>query len=575
MRAVTGFVRQGVASELLPWLRLLGRRRRRLALGALLMASTVAAAIGLLALSGWFITATALTGALLAAGLSVGLDVYIPGGGIRFFAVARTVSRYCERLYNHDTVLRLLADLRGGLFLVLARLDAQVLSKHRASEWLSRLTADIDTLDSLYLRLLAPPLVASLALLGVAVLIGTFAPGVGGAVGVSLVLLQVWLVFGHSRLGMAASQRRVVSLDRLRGRLIEHLQGLAELRAFGALSAHRKKIDQEETELYRGQRYLGRLVAVGNALVGVGVSLTMLVALWLASLIYQAGAISGPLMVMIPLAVLALAEAFGGLPMAFTQLGATRAAAQRLNAMGRSRSVVIDPSAPTPLASETAELRLEAVTLRYPGALSPALDGVSLTLERGERGALLGASGAGKSSVALLASRLVDPDEGRVTLGGIDLRDVALDELRSRICYLTQASELFHDSIAANLRLANPDAEDAELWDALRMVELDAWAHQLPRQLDTLVGEGGRQLSGGQARRLALARVLLRDAPIVILDEPFSGLDRPLAGRVAKRLDGWLADRSVLFLLHQLDESQVTPPGLKRTWRLEEGRLVP
>lgn len=559
--------------ELVPWLRLLARRRRRMLLGALLMGLTVAAAIGLLGLSGWFITATALTGALLAAGVAAGIDVYVPGAGIRLFAVVRTVSRYLERLYNHDTVLRLLADLRGGMFLALARLDAKTLSRQRASEWLNRLTADIDTLDNLYLRQLAPPAVALLAVLVVALLLGLFVPPAAILTGAMLLLLLAWITVGQATLGMAASQRRVVSVDRLRSRVIEHVQGLAELRAFGASEAHRERIHQEADELYRDQRYLGRLTAFGNAFVGVGVSLTMLVALWLGAQAYHAGLITGPVMVMMPLAVLALGETFAGLSVGFSHFGATRAAARRLNAMGRSRSTLATPQTPVSLPRGHAELRLDEVTLCYPGSLSPALQQVTLRLGPGERGVLLGASGAGKSSVAQLATRLVDPDEGCVMFGGIELRQASLGELHSRVAYLTQQTELFDDSLAANLRLASPQANNSQLWHVLKLVELDGWAASLPQRLETRVGESGRQLSGGQARRVALARILLREASLVILDEPFAGLDRPLACRIAQRLDACLAGRSVLYLLHQLGEDEVAPPGIERSWRLVGGRL--
>ncbi|WP_458524644.1 thiol reductant ABC exporter subunit CydC [Onishia taeanensis] len=559
-------------SELRPWLTLLARRRSRMALGALLLTLTVGAAIGLLALSGWFITATAMTGALLAAGVAASLDVYAPGAGIRLFAVLRTVARYLERIYNHDSVLRLLAELRSGMFAVLARLDARALGRRRASEWLNRLTADIDTLDSLYLRLLAPPLVALLAIALVSGLLGIFLLPAGLAVGSALLALWAWLVVGQACLGMVASARRVATLDRLRGRILETLQGLAELTSYGTLARHRDRIDEDQAALYADQWHLGRISALGNALVGFGVSLTAVLALWLAAEAYRAEALSGPLMVMMPLAVLAMGEALGALPASFTALGATRAAARRLNALGRSRSVLSEPEAQAALGEGAPALRLHNVTLQYPGALTPALAGLDLTVEAGERLALLGASGAGKSSVAALLVRLLDPDQGEVKRDGRELATVALDDLRTRTAYLTQHSELFDDSLAANLRLAAPDAEEAALWRVLRLVELDAWARALPQGLETWVGEGGRQLSGGQARRLVLARVLLLEARLVILDEPFAGLDRPMAARIAERLDAWLSGRTVLYLVHQLRHDGSDPPGITRTLTLRDGR---
>lgn len=560
-------------SELRPWLKLLARRRSRMALGALLLTLTVGAAIGLLALSGWFITATAMTGALLAAGVAASLDVYAPGGGIRFFAVLRTVARYLERVYNHDSVLRLLAELRSGMFAVLARLDARALGRRRASEWLNRLTADIDTLDSLYLRLLAPPLVALLAIALVSGLLGIFLLPAGLAVGAVLLALWAWLVVGQAFLGMAASTRRVATLDRLRGRILETLQGLAELTTYGTLARHRARIDEDQAALYADQWHLGRIAALGNALVGFGVSLTAVLALWIAAEAYRAETLSGPLMVMMPLAVLAMGEALGALPAAFTALGATRAAARRLNALGRSRSVLSESAAPVVLTEAAPALCLKNVTLQYPRALTPALDRLDLILEAGERLALLGASGAGKSSVAALLVRLLDPDQGEVQRDGVALNSVALDDLRTRTAYLTQHSELFDDSLAANLRLAAPDAEEAALWRVLWLVELDDWARELPQGLETRVGEGGRQLSGGQARRLVLARVLLLEASLVILDEPFAGLDRAMAARIAERLDAWLFGRTVLYLVHQLRHDGSDPPGITRALTLRDGRL--
>lgn len=556
---------------LAPWLRLLGRRRRRLQVGALLLLATVASAIGLLALSGWFITATALTGLLLAAGVAASLDVYVPGGGIRFFAVARTVARYLERLYNHDSVLRLLADLRARLFAVLAGLDGQALARRRASEWLNRLTADIDTLDGLYLRLLAPPLVALLAILGVAGFLALFAPPIGALVVIPLLLAWAWLVLGQARWGLAPSRRRVASLDRLRGQAVETLQGLPEWIAYGSLGRQRTRLEAEESALYADQWRLGLRSAVGNALVGLTVSGTAVLALWLAASAHQAGQLSGPVMVMMPLVLLAMGEALAALPAAFTQFGASLAAAERLNALEAA------PRAPLggdqTLAEGVPELALAGVTLHYPGALTPALCEVSLRLAPGERIALLGASGAGKSSLAAVVAGQLLPGAGRVEVAGRPLGALSPAAWREALAWQTQRLELFDDSLAANLRLAAPEADEAALWRALTLVELDNWAAALPQGLATRVGESGGLLSGGQARRLSLARVLLRErARLVILDEPFAGVDAAMAARIAARLDAWLEGRSLLYLIHQWQDAAPLP-GIRRSYRLVEGRL--
>ncbi|TDO13952.1 thiol reductant ABC exporter subunit CydC [Halomonas ventosae] len=555
-----------------PWLSLLGQRRRRLILGGLLMAVTLVSAIGLLALSGWFITATALTGLLLTAGVAAALDVYVPGGGIRLFAVTRTVSRYVERLYNHDTVLRLLADLRSRLFAVLSGLDSHALSRRRASDWLNRLTADIDTLDSLYLRLLAPALVALLAILGLAAFLALWSPRVGMAIGSLLLVGWVWLTAGQARLGMAASHRQVRDLERLRGRLIEQLQGLAELEAYGSLGDHCARLAAIESRLYRDQRRLGQWVSLGNALASIVVGLAMLLALWLASQAWRTELLSGPLMVMMPLAVLAIGEALVALPAAFTWLGATWAAAERLNALEAQQRGAAKAHPSPRLPGGPLSVTLEAVTLTHAGALIPALAGVSLQLGPGERLALCGASGAGKSSVAGLLTRQLTPESGDVRLGGVALEAWPTAALADRVALLTQQTDLFDASLAANLRLGDPQASEARLWHVLAMVELADWADALPQGLASRVGEGGRRLSGGQARRVALARLLLREPDLVVLDEPFAGLDAATAACLAARLDAWLVGRTVIYLVHQLGDS-VDPPGIDQRRILREGRL--
>ncbi|CAM3408181.1 thiol reductant ABC exporter subunit CydC [Halomonas lysinitropha] len=558
--------------SLRPWLVLLGQRRDRLFLGALLMGLTLLSAIGLLALSGWFITATGLAGLLLAAGMAASLDVYVPGGGIRFFAVTRTVSRYVERLYNHDTVLRLLADLRSRLFAVLSGLDAHALSRRRASDWLNRLTADIDTLDSLYLRLLAPALVALLVILGLAVFLALWAPRVGVATGALLLLGWLWLTLGQARLGMTASRRQVGDLEQLRGRLIEQLQGLAELEAYGSLADHRVRLAAIEARLYRDQRRLGQRVALGNALASLVVGLAMLLALWLAAEAWSAGILSGPLTVMMPLAVLAISEALAPLPVAFTWLGATWGAAERLNALEAQQEEVATPLASVQLPAGALSVTLENVTLTHADALVPALAEISFDVAPGQRLALCGVSGAGKSSVAGLLTRQLKPEAGEVRLAGVALGAWPASALTTRVALLTQQTDLFDDTLAANLRLADPEASDARLWRALGMMELADWARALPQGLDTRVGEGGRRLSGGQARRLALARLLLREPDLVLLDEPFAGLDAETATRIATRLDEWLAGRTVIYLVHQLGDT-VDPPGIDRCLTLRSGRL--
>ncbi|MDX1588110.1 MAG: thiol reductant ABC exporter subunit CydC [Oleiphilaceae bacterium] len=535
--------------ELRPWLGLLMSRRWRLLAGGLLMAATLLSGVGLLTLSGWFITATGVTALAWAAGLAASLEVYVPGGGIRFFALTRTVSRYLERLYNHDTVLRLLSDLRVQMFRSLSQLDGLTQARYQASQWLNRLTRDIDTLDNLYLRLLAPPLVALLGTLLMALGMALFLPGPAVLLLIWLLLVLLLVTVVMALWGRRLSRTQVTRADRLRVRAIEQLQGLAELQAWQALEAHQQQL----LALERGQssdrcRLEGR-GAVGQALVVAGVQGALVLVLVMTLSAYQQGLISAPVLVMLPLGVMALAEAYSALPGAFVHWGSSEAAAARLNEQGALAGRLATPGQPETPAP------MAALAWRQAGFSHDTqrlFRGLNLTLAPGEKLAIVGPSGAGKSTLAALAARLVEPDQGQVCWGGVPLWALDTAAWRSQTAVLTQNAHLFNDTVAANLRVADPDASDQALWQALEKVALAQWLSGLELGLDTPVGDFGRQLSGGEGRRLALARLYLRNPALVILDEPLTGLDGATARHVVRHLDEFLSQRSALLLGHEV-----------------------
>lgn len=557
--------------DLAPWLKLLLRRRQQFLIGTLLVWVTLLAGLSLLGLSGWFIVSCALAGVALAAGLPASLDVYVPGGGIRFFALLRTVARYVERLYNHNTVLTLLADLRYRVFGDLTRLDDASLKRRRASEWLSRLTSDIDNLDNLYLRLLIPPVAALLTILGVSAFIAIWLPVVGAVVAVVLTFLWAVVTFGYGWLGFANSYQQVSDQEELRRLVLDQIQASAELRSYQTQGWHRQKVEQHETLAFNNQRRLAMKSAMGNALLSGVTGCLLIATLWIGSMALSAEQVVGPILVMAVITVLGINEVLALLPAAFLKLGSSYGAAQRLNALKVNRPVfdVVE----LPENTEGHSLQFDQVSYTYPEGVAPALINLQATLPSQARAVITGVSGSGKSTLAGLVMGRIAPTQGAILVAGISPWHVSPESRADHFALLTQQTDLFDGTLEENLRIAKPSATEEELWQALSSVALSHWVQQQPKQLSTHVGEKGQQLSGGQSRRVALARLMLRDPKVVLLDEPFAGVDAETAGHLATSLDQWLAGRTAIFLLHQIDDVSLLP-NVDYKWHLDGGRLI-
>lgn len=554
--------------ELLPWLRLIGQRKLRLFLGAALMLITLLAGLGLLALSGWFITATALVGILMAAGTAVTFDVYVPGGGIRAFALTRTIGRYLERVYNHDTVLRLLADIRVQVFQSLAVSKARL--RDRGSDWLARMTTDVDAMDTLFLRLVAPTGLAALLSLGLVVVLSLIAGYVLALVVATLLTLAfvVATIALFLRTG-ERSFRQQSSLEELRGEVIQYLEGQAELTAAGVGQPYRHRLLAATDQWSQDQSVIDQRSGWHGAISMLLVNGAMVAALWLGLQLFQAGTLSGPVMAMIPLALLAMNEVYGMLPEAYSRLGATLAAAQRLNrdrrhgpatAAGGSEnsgpldsaevSVRTEPSAP---GLAWVGVKLEAFTAKDATndqkGHEQTLPGFSYSVRPGEHVGFVGPSGCGKSTLADMAAGLAAASTGSCKLESKQ-GPVAPGSHHAWVTYLTQATQLFDDTLRNNLQIGDPGASDQQLFSVLATVGLTDLLDELPEGLDTWLGAYGKQVSGGEARRIALARALLRNTGLVILDEPFTGLDESTRALIRGRLSHRLTGKTVICFAH-------------------------
>ncbi len=524
---------------------ILSRRAGWLAAGLALGLLSLAAGAILLALSGWFITASALAGL----GLITALDIFTPGAGIRLAAITRTVSRYGERLVTHEATFRLLSDLRGRVFGALLGLDEFQLRGLRRGDTLNRLTRDIDTLDHLFIGVAVPGLGALLLSLAAMALLAIIDPLLAlSSVGLVIVGGMLIALVSAAR-GRADSHQLEHDLPELRALATDSLEGLAELRALDQTARFGRAIEQQSARVCQHQVRLSRLDSTGQALV----LLTGLMAVWIALVLgldrHHAGTISAPVLGLVVLAVLGLNEAWLNLPAAWRRLSQCRRAAARCAELMTTEPARTVPARPAPL-PDSFELVFNAVGFSYGDRGVPVLSQFNLEIASGETVAVVGPSGSGKSTLALLAMRQLDPDSGSITLGGKDLRELDPEALRAVTGYLPQQPVLFRDTLAANLRLGAPSASDRLLEQSLARAGLARLLSALPEGLDTWVDEAGANFSGGQQRRIALARLLLTDPGLVILDEPTASLDPATASNVMAGLGPWLAGRTTLIITH-------------------------
>lgn len=538
--------------------------------GALAAFATVLANVALMATSGWFIAQMALVGLAGAA-----MNYFTPAAFIRAMAIARTGGRYLERLITHEATFRVLQELRVWFYQRLEPLAPARLAELRSADLSSRILSDIDALNHLYLRVLVP--------VGVAVAAGAVIVAVQALYSgrVALASLLFLLLAGIAvpalafRMGQPAGRRLVDLRAALRSAAVDGLQGLGELRVYGGTERQAERIAALTDNMIVAQRRLSDASGWSQGLLGLLANLAMWTALLLAVPLVASGGITPAQLPMLALFVLAGFEAVLPLPLALQMLGETLAAARRVFAVIDARPQVDEPpDLPEPRWT-TPEIAIAGLRLRYPGrddTVHPwAIDGLDLHLRPGERVALVGPSGAGKSTVVQVLLRFWDYQHGSVRVGGHDLRDWPGDALRRHVAVVSQDTYLFNTTIRDNLLLARPDASDADLVAACRAAQLHDFVASLPDGYDTWVGEAGMRLSGGQARRVAIARALLRNAPVLILDEPTEGLDARTERELLHDIGRLMEGRTVLLITHRL---AALPAAVDRVVVMESGRAV-
>jgi ATP-binding cassette subfamily C protein CydC len=554
--------------DLIRLLRLYRPYWRWVAGGITLGVVTLLANFGLLALSGWFLTSAALVGLAGFAAQNV-FNFFTPAAGVRFFATARVLARYSGRLVDHETTFRLLAGLRTDLYARLEPLAPVGLAGERGGELLARLVADIDRLGDFYLRVVAPFAVAAIGAVLMASVFAAFSPLAGLALLVGLVLAGVGVPLMSLRLGNGPSAATVRVQTTLRADLVDCVQGMAELLTYNAAPAMQARVAQSSATLAAQQ---GRLAVIaglgagGNLLIA---QLSMAAMLVIGGRLVVHGRLPGADIALLALGAMAAFEAVAPLAGAFQAWGGMAASARRVFELVDREVPVRDPAVSPPRPAHL-DIQIKGVKLRYPGQAGWALDGVDLSLAPGERLALVGRSGAGKSSLVNLLLRFAAYQEGSVQIGGVELSTIRGDDVRSLFTVVSQRSQIFAGTVRDNLLIARPDADEAALWRALEIGQFADFVRAAPGGLETLVGEAGVKLSGGQARRLTLARAALRDTPFLILDEPTEGLDPVTEQAVVQAIGTISAGRTVITIAHRLE----TIGAEDRVVTLEAGRII-
>lgn len=529
--------------------RLLGlfRPYRGWVIGGIALGCTVILAnVALLALSGWFIAGMALAGL----GLQT-ISYFAPAALIRGLAIGRTAARYGERLVTHEATLRFLAELRVWFYQRLEPLGPAALDEWSGGDLLSRIRSDIDSLDNFYLRILAP--VINALICGAVIVVGLwFYDGRVAMLDlVALLLAGFVLPLLALKLGAAAGRGLTQTRSALDSAATDTVRGLGELAVLGAVNRQRARVVALSERLIRHQRRQMWVGAVGKALSGLVGNLAMWGTLILVIPLVAAGELPGPQLAMLTLWVLASFEAVAPLPMAFAAFGETAAAARRIFEIADATPAVTTPEPDNAKTPTRFDISFNDVNMRYKSNSAWALEGFSLTLAEGESVGLVGPSGAGKSTILALIQRFREFQHGELTIGGNSVRDIDDDTLRGAISVVAQRTHLFNASIRDNLLLAKPDATDDELNEALKLAGLKDEIANFPDGLDTLVGEVGTRLSGGQARRVAIARAFLRDARILLLDEPTEGLDADNEAHVLEALGKLMQGKTTLLVSHR------------------------
>ena len=532
---------------LLPFLRLFKFAKLPLFLGLVLMITGLASSIGLLTTSGWFLAATSI------AGLGTLFNFFYPSASVRGLAIGRTLFRYFEKLVTHDATFRILAKLRVQVFEKIIPLSPGVLNRYRNSDLLNRLVSDVDTLDSLYLRLIAPFITAIFVILAMCIGLSFVNAPLALGLGASLLLLVFVIPTVFYQLGKKFGDKLVHSRALYRTQFLEFIQAQAELLLFNAEDKLKDNMAKTEANWQADQQKETNLSGFSTALSLFLNGLIIAAMLWFSSQAefgndeYRMAFIA-----LFTFAALASFEILMPLGSAFLHIGQVIASAERVTDIIEQQPLVTFNGKAELNQNATTLIEAKDLSFTYPERQNRALENLNLTIQKGKKVAILGKTGSGKSTLLQLLVRNYDANQGQLFLAGKPIADYAEDTLRSQFCFLTQRVHVFSDTLRQNLQFASAvNISDEKMIEVLNQVGLGKLLEQ-EQGLDIWLGDGGRPLSGGEQRRLGLARILLNDAPILLLDEPTEGLDRETERQILRLILAHAENKTLIMVTHRL-----------------------
>ncbi|WP_409439949.1 heme ABC transporter ATP-binding protein/permease CydC [Psychromonas sp. GE-S-Ul-11] len=572
---------------LLPFIRLFKKQWLMMSVGLLLSVIAVLAGIGLLSLSGWFLSASAVAGLTLLATQS--FNYFTPAGGVRFLSILRTASRYGERLATHQATFKLLTQLRVWAWRKLLPLSASNMQGKRQGEILNRLVSDIDTLDHLYLRLLTPLFSAFFVLLAMFFFLAWF--DLHLAIILTSSLLVLWLVLPvlFYFLGRKPGIEQLQNKRQYRVQLLSFLQGFSEISLFSATDRFRQQLAESEQKLLASQQMTANVMAFSQSLLILCHGFIVLSILYIASSGVGEYQPPGAMLAMVGFMALASIEILLPISGAFQHLSSCINAATRVNDLLEQTPDIVFNEQSTQRITQ-GDIHFKDIQFAYQDETSqqtntPVLNNINLTIKAGEKVALLGKTGCGKSTLLSLITREWEANSGKITLDGTAIDQYSQAALTSGISVVSQRVYIFSGTLRDNLILAQPntnqqtfnnaaeqkaarDINDQLLGSILNKVGLNTLTEG-ENPFDTWLGEGGRQLSGGEQRRIGVARALLHDAPILLLDEPTEGLDKRTERDILKLLFEFAEHKTLLMISHRLTAMD----KMDNIYLMEEGSL--